>query len=246
MKFLAFEVTRADDHPANFPVAGLVRLSDDVLRRLNKAVSEVEKGPYKSLELSVKDEDVKWLSMLAFRKDGSVAPVEGWFDPDRDTLLAAEDFYNMDYEDGRVEFDEACTVYSGEPIRMSALEVESHQGKFYLYAGGETFSYWNIATNARDLSTIRADIALPESDSDSVVHVVFGEDAVRALENDLMPLYVAEAMETHEFATPEEAKAFIKGVDAACGWMEYAVPEPRQVEILKEILEVKRRQEQRG
>lgn len=145
--FILFEVTRSENnHFEDLPVAVMVRLSESLKDRVVGTQLDVESDFFRRAELNVKPEDVRWLSMLAFRKDNTVAPIDDWFDPERDQIIFAGDSNNMEFDDGRVEYDQYCTVYTAQGMPVSTLTLEKHSGVILLGAQGETTQHFALGS----------------------------------------------------------------------------------------------------
>lgn len=163
--FILFEIIKSEDqHGENLPVAVIVRLSESLKDRLISSGLDVEADFYRRMDLNIKPEDVRWLSLVAFDSEGQLAPVEAkvdgrtvdWYDPTRDQIIYAGDSANMSMEVGLADFGLACSVYNGESVPVSVLTLEKYQGQMLLGAGGETNSHWNLRTTCEKWESVTA------------------------------------------------------------------------------------------
>lgn len=65
------------------------------------------------------------------------------------------------------------------------------------------------------------------------VHVVFGEKAVRDMDDNLVTTDVVSGYRKETFATQAEVEAFLAGISTAIGWGDYVIPSKGQLERIR-------------
>lgn len=231
--FILFQLARPEQAEQKLPVAALVRIDAALGARLAGGLRSVMDDGYRSLDIALGPDDVRWLSVVAFRSDNTLAPVPDWFDPDSDALVYASESNNMELEDGVVEYSDCCVVYSAESIPSAGVELEKYAGRVLVSVSGETTSHWNVHSLSESWANLspqlpglgqRKEGADVHAGGPRVVAVVLGELACRALEDGRYgELEQESSLVTHEFATKAEADAFVKGLNEGAGWMEVNV-----------------------
>lgn len=232
--FILFQKTQDENHHgANLPVAALVRLSERLKHRLIGSSLDVESDFFRKIELNVSQDDVRWLSRVAFDSEGGLARVDNWFDPELDQIIYAGDSENMEMDCETVDFDSACTVFTAEGIPSTALTLEKYHGRMLLGLAGETNSHWNLNTLCESWGNVAKALgeeAVETTDEQHTVTVVLGEAASHALEHgDFSNTELHHSMTTYGFATKAEADAFAKGMSEGAGWMEVAFPDAEEI-----------------
>lgn len=143
--FLLFEPDYSDDQiGGSLPVAMVVKIDQRLFQEMERGVENIASGLYKSLELTIPPENVRWLRALALHQDNSVAPIEDWFDPEAHYMVGVADAMNMEYDDETVAYGDACQIYQGnEAVLASGLTISKGVGlggvsQIYIGARGHT------------------------------------------------------------------------------------------------------------
>jgi hypothetical protein len=235
--FILFQLLKSEDQQGvNLPNAALVRMSEGLTERLMSTALDVEADFFRRADLNVSADDISWLSVVAFDREGKLAAVEGWYDPQVDKLIYAGDSQNM--ED--VEYEDRCEVFNGEGVPVSFLTLEKYGDRMLLAAGGETNSHWNLRTICEEWAHVAQELgeeakesetqADIQADNPHVVNVLLGEAACGALDaGEYGNNELRHSLTSYAFATKAEADAFAKGLSEGAGWMEIDFPDADDV-----------------
>jgi len=134
------------DAQESLPIAALVRIKAQSLLDLAHPATN-----------ALANDDLRWLSALAFDSQGLLAPVPGFAMPDEHVILTAHGIQDIDEDanGGNDLYPHACTVFDGEHANAVLRTTQPLQGDTRLYISSD------VQTNGQPHRRIRtADIGL--------------------------------------------------------------------------------------
>lgn len=158
--FLLFESHYSDDQIGEgLPAAVVFKIDRRLLRELEHGVERIASGLYKSLEINIPPENVRWLSKLAFLQDNTVAPIGDWFDPEAHHMVGVASAMDMEIDEETVTYDDACQVYQGdEMVDASALTLSQQSRQIFIGARGYTKDHV-LGTIVEPVATLKGKLA---------------------------------------------------------------------------------------
>lgn len=142
-KFVIFEcIPQEAAYGMDLPAAVIYRMDGQFLAELQTLAGQIKQGKLSSASLNASPESVRWLKQVGFSSEGDLACVPGpiggehWFDPDRDEIVYTNDAENMEMEEGRADFADACTLYEAAPVINSGVLVLARDGEAHIGCTG--------------------------------------------------------------------------------------------------------------
>lgn len=145
--YLAFPSCFGDDaYGEDLPIAVLIRVDAGLLQRIEGAADAIERGENSTTVLNLPATELRWIKMVGYRADNSLAAIPGFFDPDVDSVICVEDMLNMDIDGTSADFADHCDVFEGD-VKLPGLGITKHEGLTFVAPTGSidtgrgTFEY---------------------------------------------------------------------------------------------------------
>ncbi|MBV7542178.1 hypothetical protein [Acidovorax sp. sic0104] len=101
-----------DSYGEDLPVAVLYRVGAQTVRTIDEVAGLVTSGMLAEASVAIPDCDKAWLSKVAFTSENKLAEVPGFFDPHSDWVVYLGDVADMEVDDQRATYAEACEIYT--------------------------------------------------------------------------------------------------------------------------------------